>query len=409
VIVLNKEIIKRPKYLEKIMRFVDIPTIKVLTGIRRCGKSNIIFMVMDELESRGIPKENLVYFDFSEPEWEDEKMQVVFEKVKSKLAPESRTYLFLDEVQEIKSWERMVNTLNQKREFNVDVYITGSNSRMLSTEIETYLTGRITTIPVFTLSFAEYLEFKKRYKEIGNPKDELYSYIEFGGFPATHLREMGRADIYMMVKDIYNTVIYTDIVKRNQIRKVDLFERIVKFVFANVGSIFSSNSISKYIKSEQRKIDVETVYSYLEKLSGAHILKKCARYDLKGKEVLKTFEKYYLADTSLRHAILGFNKDSFSGLLENVIYIELLRRGCEVYVGKYNDLEIDFVAEMQGERIYIQVAQEIRDEKTIDREYENLLKIQDNYPKYVLSTQDLAAGNYEGIKSMHIADWLMAE
>ena len=405
---MNKEIIIRPGYIEKIMRFSDIPTIKVLTGIRRCGKSSIIFMIMDELRNRGIPNENLVYFDFSEPEWEDEKMQSVFEKVKHKLAQDGRTYLFLDEVQEIKNWERMVNTLNQKREFDVDVYITGSNSRMLSTEIETYLTGRITNFPIWTLSFAEYLDFKKRYKENVSPKDELYNYLEYGGFPATHLREMDRADIYTMVKDIYNTVIFTDIVKRNNIRKVDLLERIVKFVFANIGNIFSSASISKYFRSEQRKIDVETVYSYLEKLSGAHILKKCSRYDLKGREILRTLEKYYVVDTSLRHAVLGFNKDSFSGLLENVVYIELLRRGYEVYVGKYNDLEIDFVAELNGEKLYIQVAQEIRDEKTIDREYENLLKIRDNYPKYVLSTQDLAAGNYEGINSMHIADWLLS-
>ena len=406
---MNKEIIKRPKYIEKIMKFADVPVIKVLTGIRRCGKSTIIFMIMDELRRRGIPEENLVYFDFSEPEWEDEKMQTVFGKVKSALAPIGKTYLFLDEVQEIKSWERMVNTLNQKREFNVDIYITGSNSRMLPAEIETYLTGRIITIPVWTLSFAEYLDFRKRHKKIGRTKDELYNYLELGGFPAAYLREMDRADIYTMVKDIYNTVIFTDIVKRNQIRKVDLLERIVKFAFTNIGSIFSSYSISKYVKSEQRTIDAETVYSYLEKLTGAHILKKCSRYDLKGREILKTFEKYYIADTSLRHAILGLNKDAFSGLLENVVYVELLRRGFEVYVGKYNDLEIDFVAEKQGERIYIQVAQEIRDKKTIAREYDNLLKIQDNYPKYVLSTQDLAAGNYKGIKSMHIADWLLDE
>ena len=406
---MKREVIKRPVYLEKIMRFVDIPTIKVLTGIRRCGKSNILFMVMEELKSRGIAIDNIVYFDFSEPEWEDVKMQDAFAEIKSKLSSTGRTYLFLDEVQEIKSWERMVNTLNQKRDFDVDIYVTGSNSRMLSTEIETYLTGRITTIPVWTLSFAEYLDFKKRFMDVGSPKDELYDYLEFGGFPATHLRKMERADIYTMVKDIYSTVVFNDIVKRNQIRKVDLLERIVKFAFANVGSIFSSSSIAKYVKNEQRKLDVETVYSYLEKLSSAHILKKCSRFDLKGKEVLKTFEKYYLADTSLRHALLGLDKNSFSGLLENVVYIELLRRGYDVYVGKYNDLEIDFVAEKQGERIYVQVAQEIRDEKTIDREYENLLKIQDNYPKFVLSTYDLAAGNYKGIMSMHIADWLLGE
>lgn len=403
---MKQKVIKRPVYIEKIFKFVDIPTVKILTGIRRCGKSNILFMIMDELENRGIAKENIVYLDFDSPEWEDKKTMDVFESIKSKIALNGRTYLFFDEVQEIKSWEKIVNSLNQKREFDVDIYVTGSNSRMLSTEIDTYLTGRYVKIPIWTLSFAEYLEFKKRYTEIGRIKDELYNYIEFGGFPATHLRSMERADIYTMVKDIYNTVIFTDVVRRNQIRKVDLLERVVKFAFNNVGSIFSSNSISKYMKSEQRKIDVETVYAYLEKLLGAHILSKCARYDLKGKEILKTFEKYYLADTVLRHAILGFNKDSIASLLENVVYIELLRRGYDVFIGKYNDLEIDFVAEKQGEKLYIQVAQEIRSEETMNREYNNLLKIQDNYPKYVLSTQDFVA-DYEGIKSMHIADWLL--
>ena len=406
---MKKNIIDRPLYVDKIMRFVDVPTIKVLTGIRRCGKSSIIFMLMDKLRERGIADDNLVYYDFSEPEWDDMKMQEVYEKVKERLSHEGRTYLFLDEVQEIKTWERMVNSLFQSREYDVDVYVTGSNSRMLSTEIETYLTGRFVAIPVWTLSFSEYLDFKQRYMKISSPKDELYNYLEFGGFPATHLRQMEREDIYTMVKDIYNTVIFNDIVKRNKIRKVDLLERIVKFAFDNVGSIFSSSSISKYVKSEQRAIDVETVYSYLEMITKAHILKKCSRYDLKGKEILKTFEKYYLADASLRHCVLGFNKDSFSGLLENVVYIELLRRGYDVYVGKYNDFEIDFVAQKQGEQIYIQVAQEIRSEETMDREYNNLLKIQDNYPKYVLSTYDFAGGNFEGIKSMHIADFLLSE
>jgi len=404
---MTRKLIRRSKYIDIIMRFVDIPTIKVLTGIRRCGKSSIIFMIMDELEKRGISNDNFIYIDFSEPEWEDTKMQTAFEEVKSRLSSVGKTYIFLDEVQEIENWERMVNTLNQSRELNVDIYVTGSNSRVLSSEIATYLTGRITTIPIWTLSFAEYIEFKKQFTEVTREKDELYNYLEYGGFPATHLQKMQRSDIYTMVKDIYNTVVFSDIVKRNQIRKVDLFERVVKFTFANVGKIFSANSISKYVKNEHRKIDTETVYSYLEKLTSAHILRKCSRYDLKGKELLKTFEKYYLTDTSLRHALLGFDSSSFSGLLENVVYIELLRRGYDVCVGKYNDLEIDFVANKQGERIYIQVAQEIRDEQTIIREYENLLKIQDNYPKYVLSTYDLAAGNYEGVHSMHIADWLL--
>lgn len=230
-----------------------------------------------------------------------------------------------------------------------------------------------------------------------------------GGFPATHLRAYSQDEVYTIVRDIYNSTIFSDIVRRNQIRKVDQLERVVKYTFSNVGNTFSAKSISDYLKSEKRSIDNETVYSYLEKLEKAYILHRCSRYDLQGKEILKTQEKFYLADTSLRYSVLGYGPDSVAPSLENVVYLELCRRGYKVYIGKTTDGEVDFVASRQGEKLYVQVTQEIHSEKTEKREYERLLEIKDNYPKYVLRTDEFASGNYEGIKTMHIADFLLSK
>lgn len=216
-------------------------------------------------------------------------------------------------------------------------------------------------------------------------------------------------EIYTIVRDIYNSTIFSDIVKRNQVRKIDQLERVVKYTFNNIGNTFSAKSISDYLKAEHRKIDNETVYSYLEKLEKAYLLHRCSRYDLKGKEILKTQEKFYLADTSLRYSVLGYNADTVAASLENVVYLELCRRGYTVNIGKTSDGEIDFVAVRQNEKLYVQVTQEVKSEKTEKREYERLLEIHDNYPKYVLLTDNFAGGNYKGIKTMHIADFLLSK
>ena len=280
---------------------------------------------------------------------------------------------------------------------------------MMSKEISTYLTGRYVSFLIFPLSFEEYLTFQKEYAEVKDVHAELADYIRLGGFPATHLRDYSQDEVYTIVRDIYNSTIFSDIVRRNQIRKVDQLERVVKYTFSNVGNTFSAKSISDYLKSEHRKIDNETVYSYLEKLEKAYLLYRCSRYDLQGKEILKTQEKFYLADTALRYSVLGYNPDSVASSLENVVYLELCRRGYEVNIGKTADGEVDFVAQRQGEKLYVQVTQEIRSEKTERREYDRLLEIKDNYPKYVLRTDEFAGGNYEGIKSMHVADFLLSK
>lgn len=399
--------IYRPSYVDKIMAYVDTPFVKILTGVRRCGKSTILKMIMSKLRECGIPESRIVSYCFDSMEFEDMTAKQMYSELKSRVSPEGKTYFFLDEMQEIKGWEKVVNSLSS--DYDVDLYITGSNSRMMSSEISTYLTGRYVSFRIYTLSFAEYLTFKEQYDAVGDPRQELANYIRLGGFPATHLQNYTQDEVYTIVRDIYNSTIFSDIVRRNQVRKIDQLERVVKYTFNNVGNTFSAKSISDYLKAEHRALDNETVYSYLEKLEKAYLLHRCSRYDLQGKEILKTQEKFYLADISLRYSVLGYNADSVATSLENVVYLELCRRGYAVNIGKTSDGEIDFVATRQNEKVYVQVTQQIASEKTERREYERLLEIRDNYPKYVLRTDEFAGGNYEGIKTMHVADFLLSD
>lgn len=399
--------IDRPMYVDKIMGYVDTPFVKILTGVRRCGKSTILKMIMERLRREyNIPTDRIVSYHFDSMEYEDMSAKQMYQELKGKLSENGKTYLFLDEIQEIDGWEKVVNSLIS--DYDVDLYVTGSNSRMMSSEISTYLTGRYVTFRIYTLSFAEYLTFKERYALLENCHIELANYVRLGGFPATHLQLFTQDEVYAIVHDIYNSTIFSDIVKRNQIRKIDQLERVVKYTFNNVGNTFSAKSISDYLKAEHRSLDNETVYSYLEKLEKAYLLHRCSRYDLQGKEILKTQEKFYLADTSLRYSVLGYSPDTVAAALENVVYLELCRRGYTVHIGKQADGEIDFVAVRQNEKIYVQVTQRIESEKTEKREYDRLLEIRDNYPKYVLRTDEFASGNYQGIKTMHVADFLLS-
>ena len=399
--------IDRPLYMDKIIAYTDTPFVKILTGVRRCGKSTILKMIMERLKTeRHIPDERIISCRYDSMEYVDLTAKDMYDQLKSRLSTEGKTYLFLDEVQEIEGWERVVNSLAS--DFDVDLYVTGSNSRMMSSEIATYLTGRYISFRIFTLSFGEYLMFKRQYAPVSDAKTELANYVRLGGFPATHLQAYSQEEVYTIVRDIYNSTIFSDIVRRSQIRKIDQLERIVKYTFSNVGNTFSAKSIADYLKSEHRSLDNETVYNYLEKLEKAYLLHRCIRYDLQGRELLKTQEKFYLADVALRYSVLGYDADSVAASLENIVYLELCRRGYTVNVGKTDGGEIDFVAERQNERLYVQVTQEIRSEKTAKREYERLLEIHDNYPKYVLTTDAFAGGNYQGIRTMHIADFLLS-
>ena len=400
--------INRPIYVDRIMAYADTPFVKILTGIRRCGKSTILKMLIDEMKERGIHDGQILHYSFDSLEYEDIKTaKALFAHFKQHLFLKGKTYLFLDEIQEVKSWEKVVNSL--MADYDVDIYVTGSNSRMMSSEISTYLTGRYIAFRIYPLSFSEYMTFRKEYTEILDSYTELANYLRLGGFPAVHLQKYTPDEVYTIVRDIYNSTIFTDIVRRNQIRKVDQLERIVKFAFDNVGRTFSAASVSKYLKSENRAIDNETVYNYLSKLESAYILHRCSRFDVQGKEILKTQEKFYLADPALRYSVLGYSANSVAAMLENIIYLELLRRGYDVYVGKLENAEIDFIAIKQENKLYIQVTQEIGSPETEKREYGRLLDIRDNYPKYVLRTDAFAGGNYEGIKTMHVADFLLSD
>ncbi len=400
--------IYRPLYVDKIMAYVDTPFVKILTGVRRCGKSTILKMIMEKLQKeKNVPADRIVSYRFDSMEYEDMTAKQMFSELKGRIGQSGKTYFFLDEVQEVSGWEKVVNSLSS--DYDTDIYVTGSNSRMMSSEISTYLTGRYISFRIYTLSFEEYLTFKSQYDTVGDVKKEFADYVRLGGFPVTHLKKYTQEEVYTIVRDIYNSTVFSDIVRRSQIRKIAQLERIVKYTFSNVGNTFSAKSISDYLKAEQRKLDNETVYSYLEKLEKAYLLHRCSRYDLQGKEILKTQEKFYLADVALRYSVLGYSEETVASGLENIVYLELCRRGYTVYIGKFGDSEIDFVAERQNEKLYVQVTQEIRTEKTERREYERLLQIKDNYPKYVLRTDLFADGNYEGIKTMHIADFLLSK
>ena len=389
------------------MAYVNTPFVKILTGVRRCGKSTILRLIMEQLKTQHhIPDERIIFCRYDSMEYEDMTAKQMYTELKNRLSQNNKTYLFLDEVQEINGWEKVVNSLMS--DYDVDLYVTGSNSRMMSSEISTYLTGRYVSFRIFTLSFDEYLTFKSKYADVENIKTELFNYVRLGGFPATHLQPYSQDEVYTIVRDIYNSTVFSDIVRRNQVRKIDQLERIVKYTFNNVGNTFSAKSIADYLKSEHRALDNETVYGYLEKLEKAYLLHRCSRYDLQGKEIMKTQEKFYLADVALRYSVLGYNSDGIASSLENIVYLELCRRGYTVNVGKDGNAEIDFVASRQNEKLYVQVTLKMESEKTRQREYEHLLKIPDNYPKYVLTTDEFSGGNYKGIETMHIADFLLS-
>lgn len=394
----------RPNYMQAIKAFKDKPLVKILTGIRRCGKSTIFLMLKEELIKEGASEEDIIekrYTDMDIPENITAKQ--MYDELIEAIGEKKHCYLLLDEIQEVPDWERAVNNLLECGK--ADIYITGSNSKLMSSEISTYLTGRYIQIPVFTLSFQEYMDFKEDSRKA---KTELLEeYIRFGGFPIIALGEYEPQQAYQIVNGIYYTVVSRDIVKRHRINKQDLFDRVVKYIIENVGKTFSANSISNFLKSEHRKVSVESIYNYLRWLEQAFIIYPCARYDLQGKNILKTQEKYYLSDVSLKYALLGYNRKMLDSSIENIVFLELKRRGYEVFVGKNETKEIDFVAVRREEKIYVQVCVQIP--QNSDREVGNLMVINDHYPKYVVTLNEMDTGIENGIKIVHLVDFLLAE
>lgn len=394
----------RPDYIEAIKPFKDKQLIKILTGVRRCGKSTIFQMLRQELIKDGVLEEDIIekrYTDMDIPENITAKQ--MYDELISAIGKKEHCYLLLDEIQEVPDWEKAVNSLLE--DGVADIYITGSNSKLMSSEISTYLTGRYIQIPVFTLSFKEYMDFKKESKK--SKTELLDEYIRFGGFPIIALGDYEPQQAYQIINGIYYTVVSRDIVKRHRINKQDLFDRVVKYIIENVGKTFSANSISIFLKSEKRKVSVESIYNYLRWLEQAFIIYPCARYDLQGKSILKTQEKYYLADISLKYALLGYNRKMLDGAMENIVFLELKRRGYEVFVGKNETKEIDFIAIRRDEKIYVQVCVQLP--QNSDREVENLMVIRDHYPKYVVTLNSMDTGIENGIRIVHLADFLLAE
>lgn len=394
----------RQHYLNMLKIYRDVPLVKILAGIRRCGKSTILEMLRDDLLKSGIDADHIISMRYTSEDYDDGMTDKdMYQGIKERMTGDGRCYLLLDEVQEIAGWEKAVNSLLENAD--TDIYVTGSNSKLMASEISTYLTGRYVSIPVYTLSFSEYLEFKKANSR---PQKELLSeYLRMGGFPIVALGNFDERSSYQIVEGIYNSVINNDITKRHHVTNFDLFNRVVKYIVENVGKTFSANAIAKFLKSEGRSLSVEAVYNYLNWLEKAFVIYRCQRYDLQGKSVLKTQEKFYLADASLKYCMMGFNPKSLAAMLENIVYFELRRRGYEVYIGKNETKEIDFVAVRRDERIYVQVCRSLPEES--DRETVNLLEIKDHYPKYVVTLDEFASGNINGVKIVHLADFLLRD
>lgn len=407
--VITIKMILRTIYIEQVVGFIDKPQIKILTGIRRSGKSTVLRLLEKELLQRGVSKQQIIHVNFESFVYADIlKARELYGYIKTQIKGSLKHYLLLDEIQEVEQWEKVVNSFLV--DFDVDIYLTGSNSHLLSSELATYLAGRYVEIPIYTLSYKEFLDFRTYYfpKE-QNTVNLFLQYLRKGGFPVIHTSDYTEESAYKVVYDIYSSAILRDTVQRYKIRDVELLERVIKYAFDNIGNTFSGKNVADYFKSQQRKIDINTVYNYLYALEGAFILYRVPRFDIKGKEILKTQEKFYVSDISIIYATMGNRDRMIGGILENIVFLELKRREYNVYIGKLDNTEIDFVAEKQGKKIYIQVAYKLENEQTIEREFNNLLAIEDQYPKYVVTMDEFWRDTIEGVKHLYITDFLLSD
>ena len=403
--------IKRELYLKKIRNFIDKPVIKVITGMRRSGKSMILKLISQELLERGILSQNIIYINFESLMFSDlTEFRALYNHVIEKSQTlTGKVYILLDEIQEVEHWEKAVNSFMV--DLDCDIYITGSNANLLSSELATYIAGRYMEIKVYPLSFKEYIDFAK----IQNPQnilsneDYFEQYLQFGGLPGIHNFSYDKSNIYQYLSDIYSSILLKDVVAKNNIRDVELLERIILYIFDNIGNTFSAKNVSDFLKSQGRKLSRETVYNYLRALESAYIISSVQRYDVKGKALLETMEKFYLTDLGFRHAKLGYRPNDIAGYLENIIYLELIRRKYTVNIGKLGTKEIDFIGTLENEKLYIQVTYLLASPETVEREFSPLKKIGDNYPKYVLSMDNLGEYNIDGIVRKRIIDFLLEE
>lgn len=402
--------INRENYLSILKNFKDQQIIKVITGIRRCGKSTLLEMFGDYLTENGVEEKQIISINFENADYEElQDRKKLYEYIKARLVIGKKTYVFLDEIQNVPEFEKTVDSLFINKD--VDLYITGSNAYLLSSELATLLTGRYIEIKMLPLSFKEYMLAFEDKTDISR---KFRDYLRYSSFPqAVELYKVNPENINMFLDGIYNTVLFKDVMQRKRITDKNVLERVTKYLYDNIGNRTSMKSISDNIEGIEKNSSYNTISNYVDSLIDSYLVFKANRYDIKGKEFLKTQEKYYAVDIGLRYYMLGQGSGRDMGhILENVVYLELLRRGYEVYIGKYDDLEVDFVAKNPENTIYYQVALTTRgegeeDNKILNRELTPLKKINDNYPKYILTLDDDLDADFNGIKKINVLDWLL--
>ena len=394
----------RDIYLNKLITFKDKPLIKVITGIRRCGKSTLLDLFEEYLLNTGIKKENIIHMNFEDLTYDEIKDYKDLNKyIKEKILDNDKKYIILDEIQQVSNWEKAINSFLVT--LNCDIYITGSNAYLLSSEISTLLSGRYVEIKMLPLSFKEYLEFND-YNTKENLEEHFNDYLLYGGLPiVSYVHD--KSAIRNILSGVFNTVIIKDVAKRNSIRDITLLENLIRYIAQNIGSPISSRNISNYLNSAGRKTSTETIDNYLKMLENAFIIYKANRFDIKGKMYLKTLEKYYVVDTGIRNELLSFKDGDYGHMLENLVYLELLRRGYDVSVGKIDNLEVDFIAQNYDEKIYYQVSASILDENTKKRELNPFDHIPDHYEKVILTMDRTPIKDFNGIKNINIIDFLL--
>lgn len=397
--------INRDLYMNKMLAYKDTEFIKVITGIRRCGKSSLLKLLKEKILEED-NKANIIYMNFESFEFDDiVNYKDMYNKIKEKMNKNEKNYILLDEVQRVVEWEKAVNALAV--DFNSDIYITGSNAYLLSSELSTFLSGRYVEIKVLPLSFKEFLDFTK-FEDNINIEDKFIEYLKFGGMPGI-ITLKNKENLYEnAIRGIYNTVFMKDVIERNKLVDATLLEKILKFLMSNIGSLISSKKIADFLTSQGTKITHNTVLNYLKMLENAYIIYKVPRYDIKGKEILKTLEKYYIVDTGIRNIILGFRDSDWGHIIENIVYFELLRRGYDVTIGKTDSLEVDFIATNSKDKKYYQVTYDMNDESVKNRELNSLKNIKDNYEKIILTMDKLYSNTSEdGIKIKYLIDFLL--
>lgn len=407
---LGMGLVARPLYMDRIERLIDTDIVKVITGLRRSGKSHLLRLIAQLLRDRGITSNRIAYLNFDSLEWAHLCSAAALNAHLESILPiDGRVYVLLDEVQEIEQWERLVNSLVASG--RVDVYITGSNSRLLSGELATYIAGRYVTIDVHPLSFAEYLSFSAIHSDRDTSliTQEFDRYLRFGGFPGIHTAPLGEVEMRSIVTDIYRSTLVRDVLTRHAIRDTDMFERVASFAIDNIGNPFSARRVADFMKSQARQIRHETVINYLLALAESFVINRVGCYDIRGRKLLATNEKHYVGDHGIVHALFGYSDKRLPGVLENIVWQELRRRGYDVLVGRTGQTEVDFVATRQSDTIYLQVATTIASDQTRLREYAPLEAINDNHPKYVITLDPTPGDNTNGIHHMRLPDFLLSD